>query len=51
MNYLVSILNELSGLFKVVTSNIKSSDVEIDELIQLYKRLLDISYAEWDIKQ
>ena len=37
MNYLVSILNELSGLFKVVTSNIKSSDVEIDELIQFSK--------------
>ena len=37
MNYLVSILNELSGLFKMVTSNIKSSDVEIDELIQFSK--------------
>ncbi|MBQ8166602.1 MAG: SMI1/KNR4 family protein [Lachnospiraceae bacterium] len=31
------ILNELSDLFKVVTSNIKSSDVEIDELIQFSK--------------
>ena len=37
MNYLVSILNELGGLFKVVTSNIKSSGVEIDELIQFSK--------------
>ena len=37
MNYLVFILNELSDLFKVVTSNIKSSDVEIDELIQFSK--------------
>lgn len=37
MNYLVTILNELSDLFKVVTSNIKSSEVEIDELIQFSK--------------
>lgn len=37
MNYLVSILNELGGLFKVVTSNIKSSGVGIDELIQFSK--------------
>lgn len=33
----MSILNELSSLFKVVTSNVESSAVEIDELIRFSK--------------
>ncbi len=33
----MSILSKMSGLFKVATNNTKSSDVEIDELIQFSK--------------
>lgn len=46
MNYLVSILNELSGLFKVVTSNMESSDVEIDELIQFSKIDIPVEFIQ-----
>lgn len=42
----MSILSKMSGLFKVVTNNTKSSDVEIDELIQFSKIDIPVEFIQ-----